>query len=122
MKEKETIIVVCQPEFQLSKAAIDYLDPDKRKKSMVVLMLENAEIALSHGNKTKVNKVIKSNVKKSKTEKIFLVSKYDNSTLTEKEHNGIFRRSIYELSRSYPNIDIEGFLLNSLTGSLNVFK
>ncbi|MCM8538896.1 MAG: hypothetical protein NE328_01335 [Lentisphaeraceae bacterium] len=122
MKEKETIIVVCQPEFQLSKAALDYLSPDNQKESMIILMLENAEIALSHGNKNKVNKVIKSNVSKSKTEKIFLASKYDNCNLTEKEHNSIFRQSLVELSKSYPNINIEGFLLNTLTGSLNVFK
>ena len=121
--ENELVLVLCQPLYELSKIALDYIEATKKGTDIIILMLEDAELKLSTGRaKAHCHEILKSNIRKSITKEIFMVTKNDFTRLTAKEHNRIFSDCLKFLKNNYKNIEAGGLIYNGVTQSCHVFK
>lgn len=121
-KEKEVIIILCKPSFKLSKIAIDYLESQGKTKSIVTLMLEDAEIKFCHGIKSRPFEILKSNIRKNVTQEIVVVTIIDLTRFTLKEHYQFLECTLSILSRAFPMIKINGMAYNDFLEKFYVFK
>lgn len=120
--EREIVLILCQPEYRLSKVAIDYLETKGKGLSLVILMLEDADIKLFHGVKNRTFEVLETNIRENKTKEILIVARLDQDRYTKKEHLSFLEGSMRTLSSSFPHLIINGMSYNGATEKYYVYE
>jgi hypothetical protein len=111
--EKETVLIVtCQSDHTLTEMALKYLIQDNKENCFTVILMEDADIRMSHIRNNESTNIINSHIINGLTNKLVLISKTCKQIMTVKEHQSIMKQAVNTLKSLYSEVSVEGVLVS----------